>query len=221
MYIPNDMSELDQQLKDLALEVQRYSPGSRKRRKALDKLIRVMQRPRVLPYLYPGCFQGFYEEILSEAKQQLFLYICQNINNYKPERGEVLQWINIHFRRFFIEASRQFMPVEIRGGSSVQIRRASIDELETNDSLEINAQQNPFFSEEVKNFVEEDPESIFKNTHIRSHPKANFQLIFLRRIEGYSWEEISTDLSIGISTLSRFYQRCLRNFAPLFREHFQ
>ncbi|MBZ8180852.1 sigma-70 family RNA polymerase sigma factor [Oscillatoria salina] len=221
MYIPNDMSELDQYLKELALEVQRYSPGSRKRRKALDKLIRVMQRPRVLPCLYPGRFKGFYEEILSEAKQQLFLYICQNINNYNPEKGEVLQWIKPYFKRFFIQASREFMPIAHQRIEPAQIKRLSIDELEINDSLEVNEQQNYFFSEEVKHFVEEDSEGIFRETHIRSHPGANFQSIFLRRTDGYSWEEISSSLSISVSTLSRFYQRCLKKFAPLFQEHFQ
>ena len=63
--------------------------------------------------------------------------------------------------------------------------------------------------------MRKDPEKKFQTTHIRNRSDANFQRITLAKIAGKNWEEISAELNIPVPTLSSFYNRWCRRFAPL------
>lgn len=50
----------------------------------------------------------FYEDIYDEARQELLLYICENIDKYDAQRGSVMAWVNVLLqRRFFKDAIRK------------------------------------------------------------------------------------------------------------------
>jgi hypothetical protein len=212
------MNNVDEHLKQLAVEAQGYPPKTKQRQKALAKLVSAIQHSGMLARPYRGCFQGFYEEIYAEASQRLFCHICEKIDTYDTER-EVLQWANFLLKkRFFIEASRTVMPTVHKGVDQKQITRLTIDDLDRNNPIE-DDNGNPSLSQEVIECLEDDPEGIFKSTYAANNPAANFQFLAIKIVSGYSWKEISAELGIKIPTLSSFYQRCLVKFAPKFKEY--
>lgn len=213
------MNEINQQLKQLALEAQQHPAKTKQRQQALTKLLKAIQQSGQLVRPRQGDFLGFYEEIYAEALQRLFFHICERIDDYDPQR-EVLQWANFLLnKRFFVEASRSVMPTLPKGVNPKEIKRLTIDDLDRNNPIEANIQENPSLFQEVFQCLESDPEGIFKGTHISQHPAANFQFLAIQILSGYSWKEISAELEIKIPTLSSFYQRCLTKFAPKFKEY--
>jgi DNA-directed RNA polymerase specialized sigma24 family protein len=214
----NDHS-LDEYLRQLVEIAQQHPPNSRDRKKALAKLISVLQQSKQLTRPRRGQFQGFYEEIYREALQRLFTYVCDRIDDYDAQRGRVLQWVNFLLsRRFFIEASREVLPTVPKGVDPKAVTRLSLEDLDSNNPSELNPQLTPSLSEDLKHYLQEDPDGIFQMTCITQCPKANFQYIALKRLDGYSWQELAAELNLGISTLSSFYQRSITRFAPKCRQ---
>lgn len=156
-----------------------------------------------------------YEEIYAEALQHLFSFICERIDYYNPQKGEVLQWVNFLLnQRFFIIASREFLPTVYEGMDARTVKRLTLESLDESNPYELNPQLIPHLSQEVKECLEEDPEGLFEQACVANHPTASFRYLALRRLEGYSWQDLSAELNIAIPTLSSFYQRCLTRFAP-------
>ncbi len=220
---PNDrlsQSPLDEHLKQLAIAAQQHPKKSKARQHALAKLLSTIQQSGRLSRPRRDQFQGMYEEIYDEARQRLFSFICEKIDDYSPIRGEVLQWANFLLsQRFFIEASRDVMPTIHRGVGPGRVKRLTLDDLDRNNPIELNPQLTPTLSQQVEQSIEEDPEGIFTETCITNYPTASFKTLALKRLSGYSWQEISTELGISIPTLSSFYQRCLTKFAPKLKEY--
>ncbi len=217
---PISLDHLDQELKQFAIAAQKHPPKTRERQQALAQLVSAMQRSKKLVRPRREQFQECYEEIYAEAVQRLFTHICEKIDTYQPDRGEVLQWANFLLnRQFFIEASRELLPTVPKGIDPKTIKRLTLDELDRNNPNDINPQLVPLPSQQVLQCLEEDPEGMFQQTHIDRYPAANFKFLAIRRLAGYSWQELSNELGIGIPTLSSFYQRCLTKFALQLREY--
>ncbi len=207
--------DLDQRLNQLAIAAQQQPPKSRERQRALARLIQALQQSKKLVRPRRDQFQGLYEEIYAEALQRLFSHICDKIESYNPERGAVLQWANFLLnRQFFIEASRELLPTVYKGLDPKSVKPLTLEDLDRSNPAEVNPQLVPLPSQQVRDCLEEDPESLFQHTHIDRHPEANFQFLAVRRLDGYSWEDLATELGLKIPTLSSFYQRCLTKFAP-------
>ena len=208
------LKDVDRDLRNLAIEAQQCPKSSLRRQQALTRLVRTIQRSGKLLRPYQGQFQGFYEEIYAEALQRLFAFICDRIDDYDPNRA-VLQWVNFLLRkRFFIEASREFMPVLPSGVNPKQVTRLEAEALE-----HLLPQVSSLLSEEVIQCFEEDAEGVFQTTYIAGNPAANFQFIALQRLSGYSWKEISVELGVSVATLSKFYERSLIKFASRLRQY--
>ncbi|MGH2415127.1 MAG: hypothetical protein ACRDEA_15835, partial [Microcystaceae cyanobacterium] len=153
----------------------------------------------------------FYQDIYDEARQNLMLYICQEIERYNPERASVMAWVNtLLYKRFFREAIAQARNNPVK----TKLTLSNLQALALSE-------QTPLKSEQIREFIELDPEDCFKNEWIENHPEANFQVLLRRRIVGDSWKNISADLGTPISTLSSFYQRCLQKFTFKFKEYLQ
>ncbi|MEO1125539.1 MAG: hypothetical protein AAFX95_15795, partial [Cyanobacteria bacterium J06639_16] len=75
------------------------------------------------------------------------------------------------------------------------------------------------FSEQVRQYVEEDPGDIFKQKHIRGRPEINFQSIALNMFEGYSRRELAEMWQIKEQTLYSFFLRACKTFQPAFLAH--
>ena len=210
-----EQPQLDNHLRQLAIAAQRKPKGSTARQRALTELISALLNSHKLSRPRRSQFRGLYEDIYAEALQRLFAFVCERIDDYSPQKGEVLQWVNFLLsRRFFIAASRDYLPVVYKGMDARSVKRLSLEYLDQSNPSELNPQLTPSLSQEVKASLEEDPEHLFKRTSISGHPAANFQYIAVKRLEGYSWQDLSTEFDISIPTLSSFYRRCLARFAP-------
>ena len=218
-----DRDELDEQLKHLALEAQRHPPKTRERRVALTTLINAIlgsgRLYRPSPSRVPPSFYEAYEDIYDEAKQELLLHICQKIHEYDSERGSVISWVNVLMdRRFFNEAIIKFG--NGREMHLKMINKRTPEEFKTVEKDEdfISANE-PVLSEKLRWLIEQDPDNIFRSTHIEKKPEANFQVLLIKRLSKTSWKEISGETGISIPTLSSFYRRCLKKFAPQVKEY--
>jgi hypothetical protein len=216
-----NLLSLDERLRNLAIAAQQHPPKSRERQKALARLITALQVSRKLVRPRRGEFQGFYEEVYAVALQLLFAHICEKIDTYDPERGEVLQWANFRLEReFFIKASREYLPTLPKGVDPKTCKRLPLDDLDKNNPNEVNPTLVPLISQQVLECLEEDPQGIFQRSYTQGNKDANFKFLAIKRLEGYSWEEISAELDgIKVPTLSSFYQRCLTEFAPKIKEY--
>ncbi|KST62210.1 hypothetical protein [Mastigocoleus testarum] len=208
----------EQQLQELALQAQKQPLGTTGRRIALSKLIDAIYRSQKLIHPYKGQFQGIYEYIYQEALQDLFLYICTNIDKYNPERGKFITWINMLLsRRFFTEA----IPKIIGQTNEINIDNSFLDNQE-NLMFENGENEDNYVSifHNIRKYIETDPQGIFKEAYIKKYPQVNFQFIAIKRWSGISWKDISDELNIPIPTLSNFYQRTLEKFSGKFRDLF-
>lgn len=211
-------ANLNARLKQLVSDAKACPPQTVKRKKCLRKLVHEIQKSGKLSRPYVGEFKGFYEDIYAEALQKLFFHVCFKIDEYDPSRGEVMQWINFLLKtRFFREASEEY--------SYKRIYRCQFDDSlvtdnlgESTTSVFNDSNSSSLLFQELRNLLESDPRGIFKSTRLANNPKVNFQVVVLKRLDGYSWVEISKELGISISSLSSFYARNLEKFAPVLRE---
>lgn len=206
----------EEQLQELALQAQQQSLATTARRIVLSKLIDAIYRSQKLVRPYKGQFQGVYEYIYQEALQDLFLYICTNIDKYDAERGEFITWINILLsRRFFKEA----IPKVIGKNNEIKLENSILEKFE-NLEFQTGENQINYISDyrKIRRYIEIDPKGIFREAHINKYPQVNFRDIAIKRWSGVSWKDISDELNIPIPTLSNFYQRTLEKFRSEFRD---
>jgi hypothetical protein len=202
--------EFNVQLKELVLLAQRHPHATKGRRIALTQLVNAIWQSGKLIRPYRDQFQLAYEDIYEEAVQSLFFYLCRNdnINNYNPERGEVMAWVNMLLtKRFFPEA----IPKIIGKKDEITLETSHLENLSLSEPISL--------FEQVRQYIEDDPDKIFTREHIKGHPEANFQAIARKRYSGVSWQDISAEWGIGITTLHNFYQRCMKKFTPQIREN--
>ena len=205
------MSELDEQLRRLAISAQQYPPLSQERQVALRQLINGILLSGKLCHPRRGQFSGCYEEIYDEAVQDLMLYVCRSIDKYEPERATVMAWVNVLLdRRFFQEA----IP-KVLGQSSV--RHVTLDSIYELAS----ANEPPALTELLRECLETDPAGLFKGECLEDYPTASFQVVALRRLAGMSWQEISAEFGVKVGTVSSFYSRCLVKFSQQMRTYCQ
>lgn len=200
----------DEELMMLAIEAQRHPPKSKERRMALTKLVEKILKSGRLCRPCQGQFGDRYEEIYQEAIQKLMIYICEKIDQYKPEKGPVMRWVNFYMeKRFFNDAIR-----EIIGPSTVKV-----ESIPDENNLE-QPEKIPLLSELILDYIENDPEQLCQNLRHKMYPHLNFQSLAIRILAREKWREISADLGIPISTLSSFYQRSLRQISQKIKLYF-
>ncbi|MBF2063107.1 MAG: sigma-70 family RNA polymerase sigma factor [Calothrix sp. C42_A2020_038] len=205
----------EQQLQELALQVQQHPFLSTARRLTLSKLIDGIYRSGKLCHPYKGQFPGVYEQIYQEAVQDLFLYICKNIDKYDPERASFMTWVNMLLsKRFFKEA----IPKVIGNISEINVESSVLENLE--DATDEESESEDYISafRKIRQYIEIDPKGILRQTCIKKYPEINFRAIAIKRWSGVSWKDISEDLNIPVATLSNFYQRSLEKFRDEFRD---
>lgn len=203
------VDELDQQLKSLILQAQRHPSLSLERQSALRHLVNGILQSGKLCHPQRGRFSGIYQEIYDEALQELLLYVCQNVEKYNPDRGTVMTWVNMLLeRRFFREAIPRVMGQQ-------DLKRLTLDDLDTLVSPE----NPPTLTEILQEWVDSDPDHLFRREHIEHQPEASFQALLKRRIAGTSWKEIATEFNLKIPTVSSFYYRCLTKYSTLLKQY--
>lgn len=207
----------NQQLKKLIEDVKKYPHSSKKRQEALTKLIEAISQSSYLFRRHSSQKSEFDRYVYSEAKQELLLYICKRIETYDPTRASVIGWVNMLLeRRFIKKAYAQLKP---------DILPANCYDLNSPYWLNVEADSNDIeqlsLPERMKQYITSDPDEIFKKAHVKDRPDANYQAIALRYLKGQSWEQMSREFDVGVSTLSSFYSRCNGRFAKMIRNYCQ
>ncbi|NET15754.1 MAG: sigma-70 family RNA polymerase sigma factor [Okeania sp. SIO1H6] len=213
----------DELLRNLTLEASQYPLGTKERRRIVNRILIILDRPGRLCRPRRDLSQDCYEDIFAIAKGILFLHIYRNIKSYNPSRGEFLAWANHLFKLKFEDAIKEYF-YKGKKLSSKKNMEQTFEEI--NQAEEINqipdqssSSDNPFLSEQVRKCIEEDPTGEFKATYTSDNPQANFQYIALKRLDGYQWSELSQELGVSIPALSNFYRRYLQRFIPIFRDY--
>ena len=118
--------EIDLQLGQLALEAQQHPAQSRQRNRALTPLIEVVGRCHRLVRPYRESWQPLiYEDLYNEAYGKTIEYICQNIDNYYPEKP-VMAWVNQILKYRFSDVVDRYMNEKKRR------HKPSLNDLEDN-----------------------------------------------------------------------------------------
>jgi DNA-directed RNA polymerase specialized sigma24 family protein len=199
----------DEKLKKLAIEAQRHPPHTQLRQYALGELVEAIRLSGKLchPHRTRFSFQ-FYNLLYEESVNKTLTYVCRKIDTYNPERGQFMTWVNFRLDRVILDSCRE-------------LREPNITELPSITELEkiVQPEEPPSLFERIRESLENDTENIFKQTHIRNRPDANFSVIALARFSGKSWEDISNELEIPLPTLSRFFQRSCEKFRSKFRQY--
>lgn len=207
------MNELDKQLRQLVTEACSHRAGSAERQKNLTRIIRLISNKlwkENTPYY-------------QDALQQTWVYFCQNIcegntgEPYEPTRSSVVTWLNFYLKRrlqdFYIDEQKHQARTVSHQTTGIGNTNHTIDPIE-------NLVAKPdvaFLLEEVRRWVETDPEGELSRIHITNHPEVTARVLILRRLPPEaSWKSIAAEFNLSIPTLSSFYQRqCLprlRNF---------
>ena len=202
----------DAQLKKLALATQQYPPNSKLRQHTLTELVEAIRLSRRLcrPHQHIFSPPNFYELLYEEAVNETLLYVCSNIDLYDPERGKkkFMNWVNFRLDRSVLECRRKFSDVNVQSFPSIH-------DLEKLVALD----KPPSLFEMVREYIEKDPDKILQKAHIRNRKDANFQTMALARISGKGWSEISAELKIPVGTITSFFGRYCRKFAPNFKNY--
>lgn len=208
-------------LEDLAMEAKRHPRRSAARRNALTALIQ-----RIEQELEPNRQQGLDVDVYEEAMQELFLYICKNIDKYQPDKAVIhwvrfiLRWRKIDAFNFFSQRKQRKQKKQIFSGDMAlgnDPSGKSFFDIYQRPELK------PLPSQEVAKILKEDPEGLFKQKLFKKNPAANFQAIALMRLEEIPWKVIVEDLQIGETTgpIAVFYYRCCQEFQPKFIEYLE
>ncbi|MCT7952935.1 hypothetical protein NG798_24345 [Ancylothrix sp. C2] len=201
----------DDLLKQFTLEIQQQPQNTVLRRHLLGELVEAIRLSGKLCRPHREKFTpDFYELLYEEAVIRTLAYLCKNIDQYDPERGQsqkFMNWVNFRLDKMVIECRREFTNSKVD----------SLPNLADLENFSQPAEEDSLLTE-TQNYIASDPRNCFKKEHIRNRPDANFQAIALARFAGKSWEEISTIFDIKIPTLSSFFQRCCVKFRPQFQK---
>lgn len=218
------MDQLNKQLEQLALEAQRHPPKTNARRLALTRLIQKIKASGKLSFRRNSEFPP---EVYEEAMQEFWLYFCRKIDNYNPEKGAVIHWVNFTIKRRLIDANNRHTKKGKEQSLDAPINHQSSSSSHSKlTPLEILAQpeETTLPSQKVRKCLEEDLEGLFVNKHIRGKPQANFRAIALLYLDKKTWQEtaVAVQLKPGqASTVQSFYWRCCQYFADKFKEYLQ
>ena len=197
----------DEQLKQMGLTAQGYALGSELRSYALTELVRAIEfsgrlcKPHIKKFS-SDLYYKLYEEALTET----LCYVCLNIDLYDPNRGDrkFMNWVNFKLDKTILKCYEKY-------------HRYAKFEIPSSPNIDLIVQPTsaPDLTQILREYIVQDPKGIFKATHIRNRPEANFTNIALAKFSGQSWEQISQQLDIPVATLSSFYNRWCSRFKPL------
>lgn len=199
----------DSTLKKMGMSAQNFLVKSELRTYALTELIKGIQLSGKLRRPHNNKFSAnLYHLLYQEALTETFTYICLKIDSYDPNRGQgkFMNWVNFNLDKFILKCYERY-------------HKYSEYELSSLQDLERFGQpvNSPDLSKLLRQYLNQDPDKIFQTAHIKNRPDANFRQIALAKFSGKSWTEISLQLDIPVPTLSSFYNRWCRRFAPLLK----
>lgn len=195
----------DDPLQSLIEETCRHPPQSVERQRGLTQLYRLIVKSGKLWREYTP----YYEEVW----QQTWLYFCLNLceattakDKYEADRSSVTTWLNFYLKQRLKDRALKAQHQKNRMVSASQPIDGD-DTLTFLDTFEAPRDIPPIL-QATREWVETDPEGELQRIHIRGRKDVTCQLLLRRRLPPKtSWEELSTELNLPVSTLHSFYQR--------------
>ncbi len=212
----------DRALQELAQAAGQHPAHSPARQKILNNLVNQIIKSPQLGHPQRGAWPPqLYEDLYNEALQRTLLEICQKIENYNPQHA-VMAWVNFLLSKYFIKvlndyrrAGLTYLPTNNRGQAPTL---RSLDDLEWDIPVEESLSDDRL----LQQFLDEDPENLLTQEHLRERPEITFQWLAVAKfVQDKTWEEISTELDISIQTLCSFFNRRLQKLTPYFSRHLQ
>lgn len=212
--------EEEQYLKEKILEAQNHSPGTIAHRQVLDNIARTILKSKRLyrppmGRLPPQC-RGAYAEIYNTAKQELMVWVCQNLDKYDPSKASVMGWINMLLDRRFINVGIK----QWQDGREKRLgKRLNLQDLIKAEEGIPSPEKETTNLDILRQFIIDDPEGLLQSRHIQKRPDVTFQLLLLYKLDDRTFKSISQELGIPIPTLNSFYRRSLNDLLPYFQKH--
>jgi hypothetical protein len=209
----NSVSEL-QRLTDLARAACQCPPDSRERKRALNQLVREIQKS--------GKLWHESSDIYDEALSRTWLYFSKNLceceartakQAFNPELASVTHWLNVYLKRRLQDLRTEKMN-DRRQRVWLQ---AFLDPENPNDPI----MNLPDTREDIPPVLEMTIAWLDSNTqldeiHVKGRPDITARLLIRKRLPPEtSWKEIGAEVDYSSQLLAAFYhRRCL----PLLRE---
>ncbi|MGB3494135.1 MAG: hypothetical protein WBA57_15505 [Elainellaceae cyanobacterium] len=204
------MTELSETLKSLVAQACIYPPGSPERQRCVQQLHYQVTRSNKLwreavPYY-------------SDALQDMWVYCCQNLEEYDSSIAGVITWLDSHLKRIL----RRYRDRQQRDQKRHLSTLISDDgrPLDPVERIPARPDVSPLLEmwEKTLEWVHSDPDGNLKSTCFRKRADINAQVLFLMRFPTQTpWKDIAQrfELNAAESTdLPKFYnRRCL----PLLR----
>lgn len=195
------MDNQEERLRQLIAAVYQYPDGSREWRKAMSRLIIVLQGlPEFRKYSRPDCPDYFLD-----ALNQTWEWFSRNIRNFKPRtssiRSDLVRWLNgyLYWRLKDLNSSTTHLSLDEiildadDGEITTWLDRVSeqgqLLGTRSNprvlDGLEIYIEQQQRESEQrlvvsLALYIEQDPQGQLQNCYPRQHPECNCQILSQR-----------------------------------------
>lgn len=194
---------MDEHLDRLIVEICCHPPGSLERQRGLNRLIGQIQKSGKL-------LRGDGVPDREDALQQTWLYFCRNLceattgKAYDSTRASVITWLNAYLeRRLQDSRSHTIAKRKLTVEPSLSTTGEYLDPLE---QFPAPTQPLPIL-EEICTWVKQECHTL-KRIHVRDRPDINCYSLMLRRLPPETpWEDLATEFSVAIATLSNFYQR--------------
>lgn len=205
------MNQLDQQLQLLVVEACRYPRGSLERQRRLTRLVALVQQSGKL-WRGGNASSTDYEEAL----QHTWLHVCQKLETYDPQKANVITWINrlleYRLRDLYTQRTRE------------QSRRATVfvdkdgewqDPIQSLPGSPPGSAPTPLL-DEIHYWVQQESQAL-ASVYVRDRPDINCRDLILSRLPPEkTWQQLSQEWQVAVSTLNSFYRReCLPRLRQL------
>lgn len=193
------MTNSQDELRWLAGESCRHSPGSVERQRYLTQLIRLV-KPRLWHDNSP-CYQ--------DALQQTWIYLCQNLcegktaKPYNPEVASVVTWLNGYLKFRLLDFAKAAQANRVRYVSTYNAEGGTTDVV---DTLPAKPEIPPIL-ERVQDWLEQNADAL-RQIHVAEHPEINCYVMILRRLPPETpWQILEEEFGVSYKTLESFYRR--------------
>ena len=228
-------AQMDERLCQLIQEVLGYSDGSSEQRQAMNRLLGLIPK---LPGIYMDAFPGVdpadafnralqgvscTNENVSGHNLRLFVEKRNlDIENTDAElvRQLFVRWFNVILKRKLSEVDREKgrylslnAPINASAGSAtfeeIMLPDPTVSGLDRLAQQELD-EANKLLEEDLKRYIEEDPEEKLRGCHPRGYPHCNCQELVKKRIlqePEDTWKTISAELQVPQGTATAHWKR--------------
>jgi hypothetical protein len=203
---------LNQHLSALVIEARRHPHGSLQRQQSLTQLISLIQQSGKLWNDHTSEMDDY-----NEALQQTWLYLCQSLDRYDPEKASLITWLNSYLK---------YRLMDRRLAHHRDRRRLCSGQLSADgewfDPIEQipSPDPPPTLLDDIQTWLQHNA-PLLKRKHLPRHPQITCYVLICHRLPPEtSWRELSQTFGVPISTLSNFYQReCLPRLRDCVEQH--